>query len=479
MTVFPNKQQFQHLEELAFYSDLYEGKHYERFKYKDDIFGFKNKDEERLYYIACNVTSLISEYFADMVVGKDFLIDADDSNIQDEINKIVNDNNLKVKLYESAITQSSEGFSTLRIREKNGEPIIEEIPENQYFPYFTGTLEAEFDSVTIASFIDMEEGSGKNKTYLWKEIYTKESDVVYVEYQWWTTKDEVFANDQITGDSMIRKVQGNQLSLSQSPFPDLAEGKQRTEFLDYPIYQVNNVKRAKDDFGKSDFKDIAPIINDLNFQLTQLSYQLTQHGASRLIVGQGSLDENGNLFSNSKVIEVGNGEVEPKYINNQNAQIDAVFKSIQQSLMLIAAIAKIPKEVFGLDNGTGAETATAMRIRNFNPMRKVERKRYAYEVQLKNLIRECLNLKGIQYDGAINIKWGEVMPVDVDIETNNLVAQVNSGLKSKEKAIKELQKLDTEELEAEIAQIQVENSNVFGDRQPTQAPNNLQGFLNS
>lgn len=477
MSQFPSNGDFKRLELLAKYSDLFEGKFYDRFGLKDNIFGFNNEDHERMYYMACNVTSLISEYFADMIVGDGVAIDVEDESVQMKIDEIIKRNNLGVKLFESAISQSAEGFSAMRVVDNEGLAKIEEIPENQYFPYFSGTLTPEYDSVAIASFIDVGD-IDQAKTFLWKEVYTKENDTIYLEYEFWSTKDAIVKqNDKDTGLATYRKIQDKKLPMSQSPFPDTPEGKQATEYKDFPIYQINNVKRSKDDFGKSDYHDIESILNDISFQLTQLSAQLAEHGMSRLVVPQGSLDENGQLMATAKVVEVGNGEVEPKYIANNNAQIQAVFDSIKQSLLLISAITKIPKEVFGLDNGVGAETATAMRIRMFNPMRKVERKRISYEIALESLIREALSIEGIEYDGDITVNWSDVLPVDKEVQTATLANQVNNGLKSKRKAIKELQGLDIEDLDQEIADIANENISVFGDRTPSETPNDINQFL--
>ena len=448
---FPSKDDFHRLAILRKYKQLYEGEHYK-------VFGLKNfyvdgKRKEKLLYIAVNLPATICDYYADMVVGEGVFFDVQDPDKQTVVNEIVEDNDLNVAIYESAITQSNCGFTVFRVRRNEEDPnkaVIEEVPVDQYFPQYSGTINPKLEEVCLASFVHIIDERGKKQKCLYKQVYSfNESGEVMFEHQLWTVNSQGEAEEP------------KSLALLD---PSLPEGKQNTGFTEIPVWQINNSKTSRDLFGKSDLKDPEPLFEELNNRVTQISIQLIKYLNAKMAVPQDTLDENGEVkASEADMIEVGNGEFVPQFITNSNPQIDKGFEQIEFLIRQISAITKVPMDALGLDASSGAEKVEAMKIRLFNTTRKVNRKRVYMDQPLIDMMEFALEIQEAALEEGQNIKliWDDVLPVDDLAITNALVQQTAAGLKSKKTAVKELQEIIDEELDEELAEIQRDNTPVI------------------
>lgn len=435
MADFPTDQDIKRIKQLENYRTLFDGLHEKVF----NIYDLFQKDlaKKETLYIVVNLPSLISEYYADMIIGDGVLFDVEDENTQKEINDIANSNDLDVKLFESAVAQSEYGFVPIRMRIEDKQPIIEQVPSTQYFPIYSNDITPVLQGVILAAYVEIGEGNDK-KIYLYKEVYTKENEKIYLEYQLWTVNEEAKEDKQIS------------LSLFDE---DLPEGKQLTEFKEFPVWQINNIKTSDDLFGRSDYMNIMPQMKGINEMLTQINIELRKNLNSRIAVPQGTLDKSGKIaVSEADIFEVGEGEKMPQYIQKSNPLIEEAFNTINFHLRIISAITKIPVEALGIEGKGGVEKVEAMRLRLFNTEKKVQRKRVYYEKTLQDIMTTALEIIG-KKDVDISIVWSEILPISEFEQTNILAEQVAGGLKSKRKAIKELQRLDDELLEKELEDI--------------------------
>jgi hypothetical protein len=440
---FPSDQDIIRLEVLKKYRDIYEGDTYRVFGIKDY---FKDGSrQERDLYISVNYPSLISDYFSDMITADGVLVSADTPEVQEALNNIVNRNDLDSKIFQASLSQSIYGYSVIRAINDNGEAKIQVVPVDQYFPTFTPSLDNTIDDVCIASYMTIEDEKGKDMEIILKQIYsTDDSGTVLIRYEAWTVDFQGKAKDQIP----VSQVN-----------PNLPTGEVALETSEIPVYQINNVKLSDEKYGKSDYKDIEPQIEEINNRVTQISVQLIKHMNARIAVAEGTLDEHGQVrASEADMIEVGEGTVAPSYITNSNPQIDQGFLQIDKLSRQMASISKVPTDVLGQEGKGGAEKVEAMRIRLFNTLRSVSRKRIMFNNALEGILRSSLEIEGIEYDGNITITWTNPLPPDTLTETEVLAGQLDSGLKSQRKAVGEIQNISGEELDQELQEIQKDNA---------------------
>jgi hypothetical protein len=438
---FPSDKDIQRIKESEEYKKLFDGLHDLVFNISD--FFQKDLEKKRTLYVAMNLPAFISEYYADMIVGSGVFFDVEDKDIQEKINEFVKRNGLDVLLYEASLAQSEYGYVPIRLRIENKEVIIEQIPNDQYFPDWSNDIKPVLNGVTLASYVEIGNGD-EGEMFLYKEIYTKENnDKVYLEYQLWSVDSDGKQKTQV----------------STSKFnADLPEGKQLTLFTEYPIYQINNIKTSDDNFGRSDYYNIYPQLKSINETITQIHIELRKNLYSRIAVPQGTLNDNGEIrASEADIFEVGVGDKMPQYIQKSNPLIEEAFREIEFFVRSIASMTKIPVEAFGIEGKGGVEKVEAMRLRLFNTEKKVQRKRVYFEKQLEDMLSVALAVEGTK-GASVNITWDDILPVS-ELELTELLAmQVSSKLKSKRKAIKELQGLDDDLLDAEIEEINNEQT---------------------
>lgn len=458
---FPSDEDAARLKTLSRLEKLYTGQHFKVFGMKDY---FKASDINKgKMYIALNLCALISEYYADMIIGDGVYFDVpnegeDGKELQKSINEIVERNDLDRRLFEVAVTQSKSGFGVIRVAKDDitGEALIQEVPVDQYFPVWSGAIDPKMTECTLASYIDLADEKGKTKEYIYKQIYSYTvNGSVYLEHQLWSTKSIANADGTYGKHQDARKP----ISLFDSSLTDgVIDG-----ITQIPVFKIDNIRGSGSIYGKSDYDDISDLIAEINNRITQISIQLVKNLNAKLAVPRGTITDDGTVQSTgTELFEVGEGEgaFVPKFILNENPLIKEGFNQIEDLTRQVSAITKIPMDVFGIDTKGGAERVEAMRMRLWNTLRKATRKRIYFDKTLKNIIRMCVKVEtGMDVDSDIKVVWSDILPEDKLEKTEMLVSQVAGGLKSPKKAVKELQDLDDADLEEEMAMIEEAASN--------------------
>lgn len=442
---FPNDKEKKRIDSLKRYEELYNGEHFALFGIKDYFVDGTEKNKKM--YIAVNLPALISEYYADMVVADGIFIDSDDEKVQEAVNEIYSDNSLDVAFYESSITTSKSGFSVFRVRiDEKDKVIIEEIPVDQYFPQADG-------SVVLASYITLVSTLTKKKfKLLYKQIYYHKDETVMLKHELWKVNTNKEPTLKVPVTEYLNDIESDLMDTGQPIIP---------------VFQINNAKSSKSMFGKSDYKDPEPLFEEVNNRVTQISVQLIKHMKARIAVPNGTLSSEGNIkVESSDIFEVGDGDKMPQYITNANPLISSGFEQLDKLILMISSITKIPAEEMGYPGKGGAEKPEAMKIKLFSTLRKVSRKRIYMEQVIINMMNLALVLKGVPLPAGkdkfdIRVKWTDALPIDENLLTDRLNEQVIGGLKSKRKAIKELQDIYDEELDDELALIEEEGQPII------------------
>lgn len=430
--------------------------------------------QKELLYVSINLASIISKKSADFLFGEPLQVSAgkgDRSKEQAAIDRITENNEMGIKNYESALSNSYRGDSFFKIRvgqEFGGElpPEIDEpkvIIDTQNAEYvFPETMTGDANKIK-AYHIGVPERIDKP---------TANTDVL-LESEWILHVESHYA-----GRIEYSKFRLNPISVNRNG--DVDQWKIGYEFKDarsavatgVPFPLVVHVPNfALDDmwYGIDDITEHRSILDEINNRITQISDILDKHADAPIAVPVGTLreDSNGNVVYNvaqEKVFEItGKDDVIPQYITNSNPLVDQAFKELEMLIDLLFTVSEIPSVALGRnDSGTSGSSGLSIKWRMNSLLSKINRKRQYYEKGLKRvyLIAQMLeNAVGIDtYDVVIpKLKFKTGLPKDAMEEAN--IMAIRTGGKptlSQRTAIKQLDDLTDEQTDAELEQMEEE-----------------------
>lgn len=437
---FPEQEDFARVAKLNNFYNVFKGLHSKVFKLKSY---FEEDHKKRtLLYLAYNVGQIISLTAADFLFGEQLKIQTNEEDakkpLEGKINKIVQENYLDEKLYQSSVIQDVAGFTVFTIRQKDNVAIIEEVPYDNYFPDFVGVrLGEEPQKIVIASYVDIvNPKNNKKETFLYKQVHT----VGKIAHELWSTTPDMRQSEKVA------------LAIYSADLPE----EESTE-LDYiPVFQVDNFKTVKERFGISTYESVMNLFEELNDRITQISVQLIKHLNAKVAVGEGILTKKGEMDSDQELFLVEKGDIVPQYITNSNGLIEEGFKQIEGILRQVCTVTQTPTSFLGLDDQGGAEKVETVKIRMASFLKKIKRKQRSYEAKLINILKTALFFEGTKkFPDNVGIKftWDYGLPRDLHTEAQTHQILVESGIESIETAIRELKDLDGEALIQEMDRI--------------------------
>jgi len=437
---FPINDDFTRVAKLNNFYNVFKGLHSKVFKLKSY---FEEDHRKRtLLYLAYNVGQIISLTAADFLFGEQLKIQTNEDDaqkpIEGKINKIVQENYLDEKLYQSSVIQDVAGFTVFTIRQKDNIAIIEEVPYDNYFPDFTGVrLGEDPQTIVIASYVDIiNPKNNKKETFLYKQVHT----VGKIAHELWTTTPDMKQSEKV------------QLAIYSTDLPE----EESTE-LDYiPVFQIDNFKTVKERFGISTYESVMNLFEELNDRITQISVQLIKHLNAKVAVGEGVLTKKGEIDNDQELFLVEKGDIVPQYITNSNGLIEEGFKQIEGILRQVCTVTQTPTTFLGLDDQGGAEKVETVKIRMASFLKKIKRKQRSYEAKLVDILKTALFFEGTKKfpdNTEIKFVWDYGLPRDLLTEAQTHQILVESGIESVETAIRELKDLDGEALVQELARI--------------------------
>jgi hypothetical protein len=441
---FPSDEDFARVAKLNNHYKVFKGLHSKVFKLKS--YFEEDKKKRTLLYLAYNVGQIISLTAADFLFGEQLKIQTNEPEgkklLEDKINKIVQNNYLDEKLYQSSVMQDVAGFAVFLVRQKDKTAVIEEIPYDNYFPNNEGIrLGEDPKEVVIASYVDLiNPKNDKKETFIYKQIHTIEGEEGKIRYELWSTTSDMKQSEKV------------ELSI-------YAEGieEEETTGLDYiPVFQIDNFKTVKERFGISTYESVMNLFEEINDRITQISVQLIKHLNAKVAVGEGVLDKKGEMESDQDVFVVEKGDVVPQYITNSNPLIEEGFKQIETILKHICTVTQTPTSFLGLDEQGGAEKVETVKIRMAAFLKKIKRKQRSYEAKLVDIFKTALFFEGTKKwpeDLDIDFTWDYGLPRDYLKEAQTHQVLVESGIESVETAVREYKGWDGEALQNEMNRI--------------------------
>lgn len=458
--VFPKKADKLRLEKYSHYDRLYSASHFDAFSIRSEQ-GF-NVIYARLRYVVANFCGLVSRVLADMLFGETITIDVKNKDLQNFIDAFQEQNQLFNQLYESELVNSRKGDDVFKLRvgqrnpkvpEAPSEIIIEEIGPDCYFPTFSkqsGRGQADED-VLVTQFKQVSERTGKNTTYIHREIHTP-GLIQHEVYQYDPSQEKIIAQEK---------------DVNAFGWPEQeATGVNRSL-----VFHIPNVRDGPGYWGTSDYSDIENLQFALNNRVTKTDNILDKHSDPILAVPPGVLDEQGNIRKEQLgMFEVDNenpGFNKPEYVT-WNANLDAAEKQVDRLVEFLFMFSEIAPAAFGLDKGGVAESGRALKFKLLATIRKRNRKKRYYDQAIKDMLVTAMELAKfhkVPMGGIIpteverpTIAWGSGLIPDETEEIDNAVKRVDSGLSSRADEIAKLDEMTPDEAQKKVTEIDKENA---------------------
>ncbi|URZ16869.1 phage portal protein [Clostridium felsineum] len=450
---------------------VFKGEHFEVFKEYNG-----SKRYRDLLYISVNIAGIICKKSADFLFGESVQVKAgngDESIEQQAFDRFVQENDLNILNYESALANAYRGDSFFKVRygqEMGGEVpevfdkprvIIESQTPEYVFPeaslYNKNKIVAYHIAVPVEVVIDGVEGwqlfieshyAGRIE-YRVFNMSPVEAEANGIEYEIKTWKI----------DNEIQEAQ--QIVLTGVPMP--------------LIVHVPNFGTDDTWQGLDDITEHLPIIDEINNRLTQIADILDKHADPAMVVPAGTLgtDIEGNPYfvvARDKVFEAqSKNDVKPEYIT-WDGQLQQAFTELEKLINLLLTMAEIPGVALGMNDGGGTSGTSGLAIkwRMNSLLAKINRKRQYYTRGLKQVftIAQLLELAVGKADYALTLPlltFQDGLPKD-DAEEATVMNIRTGGAKtiSQKTAIMRMEGMTAEQAEREIEQIKEEEQQAVG-----------------
>lgn len=438
---FPSRTDCDRLATLKKYQSLYDNDAF-------SVFGLHELIKKQfpvgqaLIYLAHAIPARISDFYGDFVRGDtdNMVIMAGTGVESDEdfVKQVVYESDLKEKVYDLAVSQSEFGFCVMLGRLDDDENyIIDEVGQDQYFPQADG-------SVVFATWKkDPADAQGKNLLLLTQQ-YSMVDGKCQIECKAWKCDPAGVVQGDYSLEEM-GKILGRTLVATST-----------LDIDELPIRQVDNGKRQRTGYGKSDYADILPQLGEVNERVSHVATQLLMTLDAKLQMPKSMFDEDGKpKFFNAYALD-SNQDPEVKYVTNPNALLAEADTHVKTQLKTISFVSSVP--MFELLKESMPDRVESLRIQMFQAERKTQTKRSKMKRALLDMFRIGAKMKGIKLEQDIVIKFGSVLPTDPLIDATTESTKVSAGLSSHKSAIMRLNNYNEEQAEAEMKEIKSEDA---------------------
>lgn len=443
-----------------------------------------SKTQRDIVYISANLAGIICKKSADFLFGETPVYSAgmdDNAPEQKALERFVEDNELNITNYESALGNAYRGDSFYKIRwgqrwgglvDKTLDPfrvIIEAQNAEYVFPETSPT-----DSSTII---------GYHIAYPTPVADTQDMEwILHVESHY----PNRIVNRKFRMKPTIHTVD-NEIDEWRiyAEINDEQNGIPNTVNTGVPFPLVVHIPNYSTDDGWEGIDDLSEhkaILDEINNRLSLIAVILDKHSDPAMAVPAGSLDadENGQPqfhVGRDKVFEVmDKNEVIPQYIT-WNGQLEAAFKELEHLIDILLTTAEIPAVALGKgDSGTSGSSGLSIKWRMNSLLAKINRKRQYYDKGLKQVLYIAQLLEhaksAIKPDYSVikpRIKFKDGLPDD-ELEQAQIMQIRTAGAAtiSQKTAIMHMDDLTEEQAEKELQRIRDEeqansfvNSSVF------------------
>lgn len=360
------------------------------------------------YGTILNYQKKISIKTADLLLGEQPSLRAEDEKKQADIDDIVKTTDLWGTVYEAAIDNSRFGNSVLMIYESNGKPKIDIIPTSRWIPVV--------DPMNIKNvtnhIIFWVMGEGESK-----ELHMNIHSVGSYEVRVYKLKSSGYSKDRIGPLKHLETV--------------------NTGLSDFAIIPFSNLTTSDSIYGISDYDDVDSIVCEIEVRISQISKILDKHADPSVVVPEASVEIDPD--TGEAKIRLGNAFIidkdspAPSYLTF-DGKLEASFKQLELLLNQLAIISELGTLFLG--NGLeklGAISGTALKKLAYSALAKVSR----IEKKMTPKILKTLELAGeiINKDlSDASIAWSDSLPTDLkeiveiaNLRTGNKPTMTTSG----------------------------------------------------
>ncbi|MCK5022769.1 MAG: phage portal protein [Candidatus Aenigmarchaeota archaeon] len=455
--VFPTATDRERMKTLDTYTKLYDNQQ-QAVLPLHDIVSKQYQNSSDLVYLGHAIPAKVSDFYGDFVQGDvdrmtlDYL--NDDGDGLKTFEQIVEDNDLMESINDWATDQSSAGFVVLLGYVQDGKYYVQAVSQDQYYPQSDGTI------IFATYFRDPDRDEKVTEQdsdlFLYTQLYEVINDNVQITRQVWTTDIDGTALED-KGEEAVRNWFG-------------VDPLEIIENLDtLPIVQIDNGRRTRWGYGKSDYHDIMPQLGEVNERRTHIATQLLKTLDAKIELPniEELKNEDGSLKYFEYIMRDSKEDPEARYITNENPLLGDAETHITTQLQMISYITDVP--MWALLDSSAPERVESMKIKLFGADRKTRRKRAKIKKGVKRLVEIGFKMLGKEMTGDVMLEFSDVLPQDEKVETEIETEKVRGGLSSKRSAMKRLENYDEENLDAEEEQMKKETV-ASGAVDPNDAP---------
>ena len=473
---FPNKHHIKRIQKYKTNELLFKGKHYDAFEGHNAL----TKSQKNLLQVSVNLPSLICKKSADFLFGEQVKVlsgKGDDTLEQKAFDRIVQNNNLNILTYESALSNAYYGDAFIKVRfgQEFGGMLPKDLDAPRIFienvnPCMVYPQTFEYDKSKIMAYhiampIEVVEDSGD---YILNVESHFPNLILYTKYKITPAFYDRLGN--IERFKIECEIENERHYVKTGvPMP--------------LVVHIPNTGLVGEWAGVDDLTEHYAIFDEINNRLAQISDILDKHSDPAMAVPTGILDadEDGNTHfavSHNKVFELlGKDDILPQYIT-WDGQLQNAFTELDKLIDLLLTTAEIPSVALGRDgSGTSGSSGLAIKWRMNTLLSKINRKRQYYDKGLKQvmMLAQLLetNLGVDAYRVTLPVlQFQDGLPQD-DMELANMMAVRTGGAKTlsqksaiiylndytEEQAEKEIERIKEEE-EQQMAQVDTDYNNI-------------------
>jgi hypothetical protein len=458
---FPQKHELERVNTLQKFHKLYDTSEQLKVLKLHELIKKQYKKVKDLVYLAHGIPARITEFYGDFVLGdvERLVIQAPTESETDQqwVEDVVFENDLKESMSDFAEDQSEFGFvPLLGYTDDDGKYHITEVAADQYFPQTDGSV------IFITYKRDPAHPTGE---YLLAHTqhYQMESGKAIIEHQAWRANKRGVVIEEYSLEEMGKLV-GRTL-----------EAKVTLDIDELPIRQIDNGRRMKSGFGKSDYYDICPQLAEINERSTQAATQFLKNMDAKMIIPASSLEEDEEegktTVKHTEAFVLENKEdPRPEYVTNENPLIDNALEFVMSEMRFIEWMTGVP--MWALTKGAAPERVESLRIQLYAALRKTSKKRAKLRRGVLDMMRIGAKMTGqsedLQSKDCIMV-FSDPLPVDEQVQISVESEKIRSGISSRLSSMKRVENIDDEEAEAEMQRIAAEDQ-IAGIGNPENAP---------
>lgn len=414
----PTEKHTARIERYAKNKKIFKGEHADIFN-KDRL----TKTQLHQIYIAINLAGIICKKNADFLFGETPVFSAgngDNSPEQRAIERHVEDNDLHITNYESALSNSYRGDSFYKIRfgQRFGGKVSEKLDPYRVFiesqkPQYVFPETADGDDTTLLAYhiaVPVVVDGTADQTWTLNVESHYPGYIEYSKYLLNPFRTSTFENAVVEWKIVKEFTSERYTVATDVPFPLLVH---------VPNYSLDDDWEGIDDLSEHE-----SLFDEINNRISRISEILDKHSDPAMAVPAGTLKDDGTgnpvfAVGSEKIFEmVDKTEVEPKYIT-WDGKLDAAYKELEFLIEQFLIVAELPPVALGKqDAGTSGATGAAVKYRMNSLIAKINRKRQYFDKALKRVLLiaqllEHAKMKNLDYEVTIpKITFKDGLPDD-------------------------------------------------------------------